>query len=120
VALRILSSVDEQAFLRHHLAMTQGQLRVTLLFCTLFYLAFNITDIIWLGYSSQTAMLAGVRLAVAGAAMGGILVLRRWPDSVATTQLVASMAELVSGGGFLLIAALRSGQFSCTRFRWPS
>ncbi len=106
------SSVDEQAFLRHHLASTQRQLRVTLVICTLVYLGFNITDIIWLGYSSQTAMLAGVRLAVAGAAMGGILVLRRWPDSVATTQLVASMAELVSGGGFLLIAALRSGQFS--------
>ncbi|WP_348694043.1 GGDEF domain-containing protein [Duganella fentianensis] len=105
-------SADEQAFLRHHLATTHGQLRVTLVICTLVYLGFNITDIVWLGYSSQTALLAGVRVAVAIAAMGGILMLRRWPDSIGTTQLVASMAELAGGAGFLLITALRSEEFA--------
>lgn len=103
---------DEQAFLRHHLTTTHGQLRITLIICTLVYLGFNITDIVWLGYSSQTAMLAAVRVVVALAAMLGILMLRRWPDSIATTQLVASLAELAGGAGFLLITALRSQEFS--------
>lgn len=106
------SGADELAFLRHHLATTKGQLRVTLVICSLVYLGFNITDFIWLGYSSQTALLAGVRLAVALIAMGGILMLRHRPDSIATTRLVASMAELASGCGFLLISALRSQEFA--------
>ncbi len=103
---------DEQAFLRHHLATTHAQLRITLIVCALVYLGFNATDVVWLGYTQQTAMLAGVRLLVAVAALGGILLLRRWPESIRSTRLVASLAELAGGGGFLLICAMRANEFA--------
>ncbi len=103
---------QEQAFLRHHLATTHTQLRITLIVCALIYLGFNATDVVWLGYTRQTAMLAGVRVLVAVAALGGILLLRRWPESIRCTRLVASLAELAGGGGFLLICAMRANEFA--------
>jgi len=102
----------ERAFLRHHLAMTQAQLRVTFAFCSLFYLCFAATDVIWLGYSVRTAVLAGARLLVAAAALGSLVLLRRRPDSIPVTRGVASVVEMAGAAGFLLIAALRPGEFS--------
>jgi len=102
----------ERAFLRHHLAMTQAQLRVTFAFCSLFYLCFAATDVIWLGYSVRTAVLAGARLLVAAAALGSLVLLRRRPDSIPVTRGVASLVEMAGAAGFLLIAALRPSEFS--------
>ena len=34
----------EQAFLQHHLATTQSQLRVTFLFCAVFYVGLALND----------------------------------------------------------------------------
>ncbi|WP_307170101.1 GGDEF domain-containing protein [Duganella sp. HH101] len=102
----------EQAFLRHHLATTQAQLRVTFVFCSLFYLSFAVTDVIWLGYSLHTAVLAGARLLVAASALGSLVLLRRRPVSIAVTRVVASVVEVAGAAGFLLIAALRPGEFS--------
>ncbi|WP_307180093.1 GGDEF domain-containing protein [Duganella sp. HH105] len=102
----------EQAFLRHHLATTQAQLRVTFVFCSLFYLSFAVTDVIWLGYSLHTAVLAGARLLVAASALGSLVLLRRRPASIAVTRVVASVVEVAGAAGFLLIAALRPGEFS--------
>ncbi|WP_332855276.1 GGDEF domain-containing protein [Duganella sp. S19_KUP01_CR8] len=102
----------ERAFLRHHLAMTQAQLRVTFVFCSLFYLCFAATDVIWLGYSLRTAVLAGARLLVAATALGSLVLLRRRPDSIPVTRGVASVVEMAGAAGFLLIAALRPSEFS--------
>lgn len=102
----------EQAFLRHHLATTQAQLRVTFVFCSLFYLSFAVTDVIWLGYSLHTAVLAGARLLVAASALGSLVLLRRRPESIAVTRVAASVVEVAGAAGFLLIAALRPGEFS--------
>ncbi|GJI98111.1 hypothetical protein RugamoR57_48290 [Duganella caerulea] len=102
----------ERAFQRHHLAMTQAQLRVTFIFCSLFYLCFAASDMAWLGYSVRTTMLMGARLAVAGVALGGLIVLRRRPGSIPVTRGVASVVEVAGAAGFLLIAALRPAEFS--------
>ncbi|RFP16172.1 GGDEF domain-containing protein [Duganella sp. BJB475] len=102
----------ERAFLRHHLTMTQAQLRVTFVFCSLFYLCFAATDVIWLGYSLRTAVLASARLLVAATALGSLVLLRRRPDSIPITRGVASMVEMAGAAGFLLIAALRPSEFS--------
>lgn len=102
----------EKAFLRHHLAMTQAQLRVTFLFCSLFYLSFAVTDVIWVGYGGRTLLLVGARLLVAATALGSLMLLRRYPRSIYITRMVASLVEAAGAAGFLLIAALRPNEFS--------
>ena len=47
----------EQAFQRHHRIATHTALVRTLVFCSLFYVAFAITDIGALGYSRTTLVL---------------------------------------------------------------
>ena len=85
---------------------------MTFAFCSLFYLCFAATDVIWLGYSVRTAVLAGARLLVAAAALGSLVLLRRRPDSIPVTRGVASLVEMAGAAGFLLIAALRPSEFS--------
>jgi len=102
----------ERAFLAHHLATTQAQLRVTFLFCALFYLGFAATDVVWLGMSLTTAVLAGARLLVAACAVTSLVLLKRFPRSIAMTRIVACVTEVAGAGGFLLIAALRPDEFS--------
>jgi diguanylate cyclase (GGDEF)-like protein len=102
----------EQEFLRHHLAMTQAQLRVTFLFCALFYLCFAVTDVIWLGYSLETCALIGARMMVAITALASLSVLKRRPQSIPATRVAANVVEILGAAGFLLIAALRAEEFS--------
>lgn len=101
----------ETAFLTHQLAMTQAQLRVTFLFCSLFYLCFALTDLIWVGYEFKTCVLVGVRIAVAATVLTCLALLKRRPDSIPFTRLVASIVEMAGAFGFLLIAALRPNEF---------
>ena len=102
----------ETAFLRHHLTMTQAQLRVTFLFCALFYLCFAATDVIWLGYSLKTALLVAARAAVALTALACLSLLQRWPTSIPITRVAANIVEAAGAAGFLLIAGLRPQEFS--------
>jgi diguanylate cyclase (GGDEF)-like protein len=102
----------ETAFLRHHLKMTQAQLRVTFLFCSLFYLCFAVTDVIWLGYDTKTVVLAAARMAVALTALGCLSLLQHRPESIAATRVAANLVETAGAAGFLLIAALRPAEFS--------
>lgn len=101
----------EQAFQRHHLATTRAQLRVTFLFCSFFYLAFAITDVVSMGYSGHSALLVGTRLAVVAVGLGSLLLLRLYPRSLPLTRLVASATEAAGSAGFLLIAAMRPTEF---------
>jgi hypothetical protein len=86
-------ATTENEFLRHHLAMTQGQLRVTFLFCALFYLCFAATDLIWVGYSLTTCLLVGARMAVAAVVLTCLVLLKRRPDSIPFTRVAASIVE---------------------------
>jgi diguanylate cyclase (GGDEF)-like protein len=105
-------STTENDFLRHHLAMTQAQLRVTFLFCALFYLCFALTDLIWIGYQLTTCLLVGARIAVAGTVLTCLALLKRRPDSIPFTRIAANIVEVTGAAGFLLIAALRPSEFS--------
>ncbi|SDG40154.1 MULTISPECIES: GGDEF domain-containing protein [unclassified Duganella] len=102
----------ENDFLQHQLRMTQGQLRVTFLFCALFYLCFALTDLIWLGYELKTCLLVGARVAVAATVLTCLALLKRRPDSIPFTRVAANIVEVAGAAGFLLIAALRPTEFS--------
>jgi len=105
-------ATTETDFLRHHLAMTQGQLRVTFLFCALFYLCFAASDLLWVGYSLKTCLLMGARVAVASIVIACLVLLKRRPDSIPFTRVAANIVEVAGAAGFLLIAALRPTEFS--------
>jgi diguanylate cyclase (GGDEF)-like protein len=92
--------------------MTQGQLRVTFLFCALFYLCFALTDLIWLGYELKTCLLVGARVAVAATVLTCLALLKRRPDSIPFTRVAANIVEVAGAAGYLLIAALRPSEFS--------
>lgn len=97
----------ESAFLNTHLTKAQAQLRVTLLFCSFFYLAFSLTDIAVLGYSHAAFVLLLARLAVAGSAAGCCLLTYCRPQSVAMTRLAATVAEVVGMAAFMLVVKYR-------------
>jgi len=97
----------EQDFLRHHLAVTQSQLRVTFLFCAVFYVGLAVNDAAWLGYGQTTLLLLGARLLVAAIAIAGLLLARRHPQSVRLARGVSSVIETLGCAGFLLVVALR-------------
>jgi len=106
------SAATERAFLAHHLATTQAQLRVTFLFCAVFYMAFAITDVVWMGMTQTAALLVGARLLVVICALASLWLLRRYPRSIVIPRRVASATEVLGAAGFLLIVALRPGEFS--------
>jgi diguanylate cyclase (GGDEF)-like protein len=97
----------EQKFLDHHLEETQSQLRFTLLFCSIFYLAFSITDIAVLGYVPSVLTLFLARLSVAVTAAAGCWAIYRRPKSVHATRLTASAVEIVGMSAFLVVAHYR-------------
>ncbi|NVM77254.1 diguanylate cyclase (GGDEF)-like protein [Duganella sp. SG902] len=102
----------EREFLRHHLAKTQAQLRVTFLFCALFYLCFALSDLLWVGYELKTCLLVGARMGVAATVLACLALLKRRPDSIPFTRVAANIVEVAGAAGFLLIAALRPTEFS--------
>lgn len=102
----------EQAFLRHHLRMSQRQLRMACYFCAACYLLFVFSDVAWLGYTRPTLMLFCARVGVVGCALLGLLAIRLHPNSVALTRSVATMIELAGTAVFLLIVALRPSEFA--------
>ncbi|WP_229218601.1 GGDEF domain-containing protein [Rugamonas brunnea] len=102
----------ERRFQLHHLADTQAQLRIAFLFCSVFYLGFAVTDVMWMGYTAHSALLVGARLLVVIIALTSLLLLRRFPRSLAMTRIVATVTEVAACAGFLLIAAWRSSEFS--------
>jgi diguanylate cyclase (GGDEF)-like protein len=104
-------AATERDFLAHQLAMTQGQLRIALLFCSLFYLGFAVTDLARQGAGEHTGALLAARAAVVLCALGCLWLLRRYPSSIRVSRLAASAATSAGSAGFLLIAALRPDEF---------
>lgn len=101
------SDVTEFRFLTHHLAETQSQLRVALLFCSIFYLAFSLTDMAVLGYGHDALVLFLGRLAVASTAAACSWLTYQQRQSVALTRLAATAVEVVGMATFMLVVAYR-------------
>lgn len=104
---RFRHPATEQAFQRHHLRHNQTQLRLTLSFCAVFYVAFALTDVAALGYGPHTLQLLLARLLVALTATVGLVLLGRRPRSFALPTRIATLVETVGMVTFLLIVLYR-------------
>lgn len=104
------SDVTETSFLAHHLTETQKQVGSTLFFCSLFYLAFSVTDVAVLGNGHHALILFLGRLTVAMTAAICCLLISWWPQSVALTRLAATAVEVVGMAVFMLIVAYRPAE----------
>jgi diguanylate cyclase (GGDEF)-like protein len=100
----------EGNFKHHHLAETRKSLTTTLTVCSVFYIAFAITDIAALGYSRATLMLLLARLCVALAAALGLRAVDMSGDSPGMNSLVACVFEIVGFAVFMLIVLERANQ----------
>jgi diguanylate cyclase (GGDEF)-like protein len=102
---------DEAAFLEHRHAQLQGLLGFTLVFCTMFYVAFSLTDLAALGYGRDFLWLLGARMLVAlTAAVCAWLAYRR-RLSVRAMRTAATVSEAMALGCFMFISTLRPAEF---------
>jgi len=97
----------ERAFLRFHLPQTLTQLRIALIVCAAFYVAFALSDVAVLGYSDKTLMLLAARVLVAVAATIGVFVLARHARSIVVPRVVATAVEVVGMSAFMPVVLLR-------------
>jgi diguanylate cyclase (GGDEF)-like protein len=104
-------SADETAFLAHKLPQTRALLGFTLVFCTLFYLAFAVTDLASLGYGATFLQLYAARMGVAATAGACAWLCYRRPLGVDATRRAASIAEGLALACFMFIAARRPDEF---------
>jgi diguanylate cyclase (GGDEF)-like protein len=103
--------VTEAAFLEHKLVQTRALLGFTLLFCTLFYLAFFATDVAVLGLGTSTTILFGARMLVGVVAGTCAWLAYRRPLTVRATRIAATVAETTALSCFMLVSALRPAEF---------
>jgi diguanylate cyclase len=101
----------EAAFLAHQLPQTRALLGFTLVFCTVFYVAFAISDLAALGLGPGFLQLCAARAVVAATAGTCAWLAYRRPLSVAATRGAASVAEAVALACFMFIAVRRPGEF---------
>jgi diguanylate cyclase (GGDEF)-like protein len=102
---------NETAFLDHKLAQTRTLLGFTLVFCTVFYLAFSVTDLAALGFGANFFLLFAARVVVVFTAGTCSWLAYRHPLSANTTRTLASVAEGVALACFMFIAAHRPFEF---------
>lgn len=102
-----VSGATEARFLAHTLADTQSQLRTSLFFCSIFYLAFSLTDIVALGCGREAFILILARMMVAVTAMicGWLTLHQR--DSVPITRMAATVVAVAGMLTFMLIVIFR-------------
>ena len=104
-------TADEAAFLAHKLPQTRALLGFTLVFCTLFYVAFAVTDLASLGYGTTFLQLYAARMGVAATAGTCAWLCYRRPLAVGATRHAASVAEGLALACFMFIAARRPDEF---------
>jgi diguanylate cyclase (GGDEF)-like protein len=102
---------NETAFLVHQLPQTRALLGYTLVFCTLFYLAFSVSDLAALGYGPAYLKLCAARALVAATAGTCTWLAYRRPLTVKGTRIAASVAETVALACFMFIAVSRPDEF---------
>jgi diguanylate cyclase (GGDEF)-like protein len=105
------SRTSEAAFLQHRQAQIQPLLGFTLVFCTLFYVAFALTDFAALGFGRDFMALLAARMLVALTAGGCAWLAYRRRLSMRAIRLAASVSEAVALGCFMLVATLRPAEF---------
>lgn len=105
------AQATESAFLDHRLVQTRALLGFTLALCTVFYLAFAVTDLVALGMGRVFLLLSGARLLVALTAGTCAWLAWRRPLSVPMTRIAASVAEGMALVCFMVIATLRPAEF---------
>lgn len=86
---------------------TQESLCTTLIFCSLFYVMFAVTDVGVLGYTRDTLLLFLYRLLVAMTATAGLYLVRVRPASIVMCHAAATAAEVVGMGVFMIIVLHR-------------
>ncbi|MFJ1467279.1 diguanylate cyclase [Massilia sp. YIM B02787] len=102
---------DETAFLVHQLPQTRALLGYTLVFCTLFYLAFSLSDLAALGYGPTYLKLCAARAVVAATAGTCAWLAYHRPLTLHATRIAASGAETVALACFTFIAVQRPDEF---------
>ena len=102
---------NETAFLLHQLPRTRALLGYTLVFCTLFYLAFSISDLAALGYGPAYLKLCAARAVVAATAGTCAWLACHRPLTLHATRIAASAAETVALACFMVIAVQRPDEF---------
>ena len=102
---------NETAFLVHQLPQTRALLGYTLVFCTLFYLAFSISDLAALGYGPAYLKLCAARAVVAATAGTCAWLAYHQPLTLHATRIAASVAETVALACFMFIAVQRPDEF---------
>lgn len=102
---------NEAAFLAHKLPQTRALLGFTLVFCTLFYVAFAVTDLVALGYGTVFLQLCAARAVVAATAGTCAWLAYRRPLTVGATRIAACVAEATALVCFMFIAAHRPDEF---------
>jgi hypothetical protein len=105
------SRASEAAFLQHRQAQTQPLLGFTLVFCTLFYVAFSVTDLAALGFGPDFLSLLGARMAVACTAGVCAWLAYRRRLSVKAMRLAATLSEAVALACFMFVTMLRPAEF---------
>ena len=100
-------SATEADFLGKHASVIQRDLTRSLLFCSLFYVTFALTDIADLGYGSRTVTLFVARLLVALVALAGIALTHHSKDPLRSAQRAATAATSFGMATFLLIVYCR-------------
>jgi len=93
----------EDRFNRHHLPERSSQLKVSLLFCAAFYVAFGVTDVATLGPTATAWAMIALRLMVAVAAGCSWLAITRRPESVRVAVLAACAVEVVGLAVFMVL-----------------
>jgi diguanylate cyclase (GGDEF)-like protein len=97
----------EQEFQRHHRLEHHSALKRTLVFCSLFYVAFAITDVGALGYSRTTFILFLARCLVALTCAISLRAASARHNSTAALRGAASVVEVAGFAVFMLITWLR-------------
>lgn len=100
----------EKDFLHRHLPQGQVQLRVALIICSVFYLAFVLTDVAVFGYTRDALILFLARLLVVVTAVAAIYLIRLRPFSIAIPPLAATTVEIVGMAAFMIIVVYRSDE----------
>ena len=101
----------EASFLADKLPQTRALLGFTLVFCTLFYVAFAVTDFVALGAGPDFYEVCAARALVALAAGTCAWCAYRVPLSVGATRIAACVAEVVALACFMFISTQRPDEF---------
>ncbi|WP_165390925.1 GGDEF domain-containing protein [Pseudoduganella lutea] len=94
----------EDRFIHHLLPQRNAQLKGSLLFAAAFYVLFGVTDLATLGDTNVAWFLVGLRVLVAGVALGGHYAITRRPGSV-RVSIAAACALLVAALGVFMVVA---------------